>query len=223
MSAVRLAAPTLGLLTLLQSGAAVAKPGWQHVAHEDGITVSMREVPGRGFPTFRGRGIIYASMYQVLAVMSDFKRHTEWMERCIEARKLRKINEREYIVYARTDVPWPLSDRDAVYHSKVHIDLKRYVVDIRFWAERSKLMPPVDGVVRMTDLRGHYKMRAVARGKTHIEYQVDADPKGLLPTWLAKIATKRLPLQTIRKLRKQAQRTRGWYTKRIERWKAGKY
>jgi hypothetical protein len=210
-------------LVLLWAGPASAGKTWKQILKKDGVTISEREEPGRGFPTFRGVGEINASIYQILGVMSDTRRLWEWMDRCADARQLRKVSELEYIVYMRTDVPWPIWDRDAVYHTTVHVDTKRYRVDIRFRAVKHRKMPPVKGVVRMTDLRGHYRLQALAPTKTRVEIMVDADPKGSLPKWLAKVATRRLPLYTIRGLRKQAKKTRGWYDKRIERWKSGKY
>jgi len=209
----------VGIVTLLLAAAtADAAPGWNQILKEDGISISTREVPGRGFPTFRGVGVVYGNIFEVLAVLSDIKRYTEWLDACVDARLLRKINEREYVVYSRTDAPWPVSDRDAVNRSKVHVDLKRRIINVKFRAVRSPLMGPVSGVVRMNRLRGHYKLTSISRNKTRVDYKVDADPGGLLPTWLAKIATKKLPLQTIKKLRKQVRRTRGWYNKRIKRW-----
>lgn len=211
----------LVVLTLVSAtGAAHAAPSWKWIARKQGIAVAERQVPGRGFPTFRGVGVVKASIFQVLGVLSDTRRHTQWMDRCVEARLLRKISEKEYIVYSRTDVPWPISDRDAVYHSRVHVDRKRLLVDIRFRAVSSPLKGKVKGVVRMTRLRGHYKLTARSLTSTLVDFQVDADPAGSIPTWLAKAATKRLPLQTIIKLRKQVIKTRGWYKKRIQRWKA---
>ncbi len=197
---------------------AAAAPRWEHVTTEEGIRVTSREVRGRDFPTFRGRGVVNENLYQVLAVLRDTRRHTKWMAGCMEARLLKKINEYEYIVYSRTDAPWPVSDRDAVFRSKTTVDRKKMVVNVRFWAVHSKRKPPVDGVVRMTRLRGHYRFTAMGWNKTLVDYQVDADPEGSLPGWVARLATKKLPLVTIQKLRKQARRTRGWYKKQIDAW-----
>lgn len=208
------------LATSLPLQRAQAKPKWKYIAREKGIAVMTREVPGRDFPTFRAVGVIEANMFQVMAVLSDISRHHFWMEGCKEARLLRKVNERERVVYSRTDAPWPVSDRDAVFHSRVHVNRKKRRVVIRFWAGRSRLAPPVKGVVRMTRLRGHYRLTAWGPNKTMMDYQVDANPGGSIPTWLAKIATRRLPLRTLLNLRKRALKTRGWYTARVNRWKA---
>lgn len=137
------------------SDAAQAGSKWEYITQKEGIIVSSRQVKGRDFPTFRGVGVVEADIYAVLAVLSDVNRHKQWIDRCSESYLLRKVSETERLVYARTDAPWPASDRDAVYHSTVTADWKAGVVSVVFRAVRSKLKPPVSGVVRMTRLRGH--------------------------------------------------------------------
>lgn len=210
-------------LVLSLVGFARANSRWRRIANEEGITVMEREVPGRGFPTFRGIGTIHASIYDVIAVISDIKRHTEWMQSLIASQLLEQVTEGQRIIYMRINSPWPVSDRDAVYRSETKVIRKNDEIDevnITFRAVRSKLKVHVDGVVRMENLRGHYRFKALGANKTRVDYQVDADPGGWLPTWLAKLAARKLPLNTIRNMRKQVSRTRGWYAKRIKRWKA---
>lgn len=222
-SATRMVGLALLALALPLSGQAHAGSGWTHVTTEDGIQVSMRDVPGRGFPTFRGRGVVQVHIFQVVAVISDVGRHPEWMYRCSKAKLLRKVDEMTRIIYGRTDAPWPVADRDAVFHSKALVNPGKREVLLRFRAVKSERMGEVKGVVRMQSLRGHYRLRALDTQRTYVEYQVDADPGGMIPTWLAKIATKRLPLYTIQNLRKQVRKTSGWYHKRIRRWLAMYY
>lgn len=217
-SAKRNARWLVALITTL-FGASAFAASWQPVTYEDGIAVYTKDVPGRGFPTFRGVGMIEADIFDVLAVISDIERHSEWMSRCKESRLLSKKSETEYVVYTRTDAPWPVSDRDAVFHSKSTVNLEDKEVTVRFWAVRSKQMPLVNGVVRMFNLNGRYRLKAWGKNRTKIDYMVDADPGGMIPGWMAKLATKKMPLITIQKLRKQVKRTKGSYDKRIARWK----
>ena len=198
-------------------------PPWEHVTTDDGIVVHSREIPGRGFPTFRGVGMINANIYQVLGVLRDVKRHKEWMDSSIASYMIEKFDELNYVVYGRTDAPWPVSDRDAVFRSRATVDLKKQRVTVRFWAVRSKRKLPVTGVVRMTKLRGYFRFQALSENKTRLVYVVDADPVGSLHKWIARLATKKLPLNTIKNLRKQCRRTNGWYDKQIKAWKAMKF
>jgi hypothetical protein len=102
----------------------------------------------------------------------------------------------------------------------VEFDAAHSFINVQFWATPSSLMQPVKGVVRMTDLQGHWKLWARDENQTLMEYQVNADPKGLLPQWVAKLATKNLPLHTIRNLRQQVKKTQNWYSQRIAQWKS---
>ena len=56
----------------------------------------------------------------------------------------------------------------------------------------------------MPFMRGHWVLTPVDGGKaTEAEYQVFANPGGILPDWLANLASKTLPRETIAGLRKQ--------------------
>ncbi|HEY3353254.1 MAG TPA: START domain-containing protein [Polyangia bacterium] len=204
------------LLAAVPARARADEP-WERVLQEDGITVTKRDVPARGFPTFRAVGMIQAPLFDVLAIIGDVPRYPDWQVNCMAARQLKKINELEYLVYSRVHAPWPVADRDAVYHSNIHVDVRgNLVVDVRFRGVKSELAPPVKGVVRMEKIRGHFKLTAVAPDKTLMDYQVDADPGGAIPAWLAKWTSRRLPLDTIKTMRARVKKTRGSYAERIK-------
>jgi len=219
---LRLLSCSLLFFGIVLAGSVRASSGWETIFEEDGITVTERKLPGQSFPTFRGVGSVNASIYQVLAVVSDIKRYTQWLGNCLAAKMIEMKGWNEYVIYSRTNAPWPVSDRDAVYRSRVTVNADRTRVTIVFKAIRGKV-PEVSGVVRMINLRGHFKFRALGEHKTRIEYQVDADPRGWIPKWVARLASKKIPLSTIQGMRKRVKVTKGWYAKRIKRWKTGKF
>lgn len=209
----------VGWLALL---AALATPpasagDWKPVTNERGIEVSEREVPGRSLPIFRGIGIVEADPLEILAVIRDAPRHTEWMHDCVESRLLRTQGDVAFL-YNRTDAPWPVWDRDVVLRSETLVIEPRVELEIRVASLADEQQGPVPGVVRMPRLEGHYRLLLVEPGRTRVEYQIDADPGGALPDWIARRATRDLPLETIAKLREQVARTRGSYAELIQRW-----
>jgi hypothetical protein len=217
----RAAILALALAALVAApGRAHAEEGWELVTREDGITVTKRDVPGRGFPTFRATGMVEAHVYDVLAVISDIPAYTKWQTNCIASRELKKLTETSFLVYTRTHAPWPVADRDAVYHATVHPTVKqKMIVEVRFSATKTDLQPPVKGVVRMEKMRGYFRLTELGPRRTLVDYHVDGDPGGLLPTWLAKLAVKRVPLDAIQGMRRRAAATRGQYDERIKKWK----
>jgi len=211
----------LALALLLGSGPALAQPRWQVVVREEGITVTKRDLPGRSFPIFRGVGEVEATIWEAMAIIDDVPRYVDWQTNCTAARVLKKVSEMEQFVYTRTWAPWPVSDRDAIYHATVHVEFKpKFVVEIRFESATFDSVPPVKGVVRMRNTRGFFRLTELGPRRTWVDYHVDGDPGGLLPTWLARMVVKRVPLDAIKGMRKRAVVTRSKYDERIKRWQA---
>lgn len=195
---------------------ASAKTGWTRVAEEDGIVVTSRPSKHSPLPIFRGMGLVDAPLLEVLAVVTDAERHHEWVFSCSASALVAQTSAATGIVYNRTDTPWPVPDRDVVLDSRVEIVDGEREVRVRFSATTHPERPPLDGTVRMTYLVGHYHLWAEGNAHTRVEYQVDSDPGGSLPTWLATRGTREMPLETLRSLRTQLARTRGTYDARID-------
>lgn len=197
------------------ASAPVVEPGWTLVVEEHGIVVSSQPSERSALPVFRGVGRVEAPLLEVLAVVTDAARHHEWIFSCSDSALVAQTSEASGIVYNRTDAPWPVPDRDVVLDSRVEVlDGEREVI-VRFSATAHPERPPLDGVVRMPYLQGHYHLWAEDDTHTRVEYQVDSDPGGTLPTWLATRGTRDMPVETLRALRTQLARTRGAYDDRI--------
>ena len=198
-------------LCVCQSGLGDEESGWQRDATEDGVTVFLHEEPGRNLPIFRGVSTLDSGLYEILAVLDDTSRHTEWMKSCMTSKIIKQVNEFDRILYNRTDAPWPVSDRDVVLAATVEGSVAKREVWSRFQQVNSASAAVVDGVVRMPRLRGYYRLQALDEGHTRVTYQIDADPGGMLPDWLNKMSTRRLPVDTLAGLRRQTRKMRGRY------------
>lgn len=180
---------------------------WEPVTSKQGITVERRKVDGSKLLEFRGKGVIDAPIAAVLAIFHDVDRATEWMDSCNGSRMVADVAEYEKVVYNRTHAPWPISDRDAVLRNVLTFDENRREVRLEFATVEDARAPRVKGVVRMPFLRGHWYLWPEADGRsTRVEYQVHADPGGLLPTWMVNYASRDIPLKTIAGLRAQLKR-----------------
>ena len=180
---------------------------WKVITQEEGVVVSQKAVPGRSLPVFKGVTVIDADIFEILGVLQDVEKNTEWMHACVEAKRLKKFSDTEYLVYNRSGAPWPVSDRDVVVRSKANIDRENRILTITMRSTESDLMPPKGDAVRMPRLNGHYIFSEASKGKTQIEYQIDADPGGMIPGWLATMASRDIPLRTLVNLRERVKKT----------------
>jgi hypothetical protein len=192
------------LLSLLVP--ALAHAEWENVSKKDGIVVDRRAVEGSNLKEFRGRGVIDAPLSAILAVFNDVPSAVEWMDQCRSSVMIDDLGEREKVVYNRTKAPWPVADRDAVLHNLLTFDDQERQVRLEFETVKHDKVPPQKGAVRMSFLRGHWYLWPESSGRTRVEYQVHANPGGMLPVWLVNYVSRELPHKTIVSLRKQVKR-----------------
>lgn len=191
--------------------------GWREVTVQSGIHVFLQEDQHSGFPRFRATGIVAGDPFELLSVLADFARYPEWIPD-FKVRLLRKKSLTRYVYHGRSEVPWPLRDRDAVYESCLELGPDRRAVRVRFQSVQG-VLPPVPGVVRMPTVSGHYQLQRLDDGWTQVDYELAADPAGIIPRWLAALAVRRLPLNTLLSLRHQVARTKGRYVEQIAAWR----
>lgn len=192
---------------------------WHKINESDGIKVYAKDHPERSLPSFRGVGVVKASVRDILAVLFDTAHNCEWMDRCVESRVLKEVGETERIVYTRTGAPWPVSDRDVIVRTSVQYDARTGQVRSPFESVRSYPgAAPVDGVVRMTTLAGYYHFVPLGDERTRVTFEVDADPGGALPAFVVKWASRSIPIDQINGLRQQVKRLRPEARRRIAGW-----
>lgn len=212
----RVGAVVLASLLWCSSVLAGDGEGWRVLAQERGITVSVRDEPGRELPTFRGQGVIEGDVLLVLAVVLDAPAATEWAEGADEVRIVKTVDPRTHVLYTRTDTPWPVSDRDMYMQRKTEVikpgeQFKLHMVCTSGEKER-------EGAVRVTDCESHFILRKIDANHTQIDYQVNIDPAGSIPKFVIKWASKKVPFDTLVNLEAFAKKARERYKRDVELW-----
>lgn len=203
-SALFAASAVAVLGTLLAAPPAHGEDGWEQISDEDGIVVWQRPVPGTSLVEFRGKAEVKAGMKTILAVLNDQKHKTEWMENCVQNDLVRYHAPGRVVVYHRIGSAFPLvDDRDVVAASKLAVFPEERRVRIDVASVEDPKAPVVDGVVRMPKLKLVWELVAVSAERTRVMYQAQADPGGSLPAWLVNTVSKKLPHNTLSRLRTQ--------------------
>ncbi len=202
------------------AGAPRADDSWQPLLTQDGVSVEERTAPGRALPELRATVEIDAAIFEVLAVIADVPRQPEWVHDCVAARIVRVLGPDVALIYNRTGVPWPASDRDVLLHSELKLVAASTHAAVLLASTTDPNVPPVDGVVRMPRLVGGYDLVSLAPTRTRVTYRIDIDPGGSLPTWLVTRTSRETPLGTLLGLRKQVVATRGTYGEFVASWNA---
>jgi hypothetical protein len=176
-----------------------AQGTWKQIDDDDGIKTWRLEIPGVELPGFRGETVIAAPAEQIVTQLKQVEHHTEWMKNCAESKTLKKFDDDHSIVYNRTDVPWPIWDRDAILDTQFTYAGDQ--ITLAFKNTDPQLYPLPSKVVRMPRLVGGYVLTKLGPDKTRVRYTVEVDIGGSVPTWLATRVAKEMPYETLKRLR----------------------
>jgi len=170
---------------------------------KDGIVI-YTEPSDFGLDLVRAEMEVNAPVERLLEVVTDHDRFKDWSYNCLESRRLEAVSANEFYLWTRTNVPWPVSDRDDVTRQKI-ARLPGGVIRVELEDFPEKI-PPVKGVVRIPYLRGHWVFTPIDGHRTHVEYFIHADPGGNIPSWLANLSVTEAPFETLKAFRKVAEK-----------------
>ena len=185
-----------------------ASPAWTQIHEQDGIKVYQRDSKLGDLPDFKAISRIRANIFDLIAVIQDVGRRSEWVHRCSVSKVIKRYGEFELLLYHKTDSPWPVFDRDVAIRTRLYELKKEKKYLAYFKGVESSLIPKKKGIVRLPKIEGYYYFDYINPREIEVTYFVHLDPGGSLPHWLVKRATKDLPTKTIIGLRKQITKTK---------------
>ncbi|MCE5981726.1 START domain-containing protein [Pseudomonas wadenswilerensis] len=192
-------------LLAVSTCASAAEP-WHLVQDDDGIQVYLSDVPGSRYQQFRGVALIKASVPTLSDLQENLRVACKWLYGCADMRLL-KVDGDSTWVYLTTALPWPASTRDMV----IQVQSERR--DDGSLVRRLKAVPGmvkhVPGQIRVRQLKGLWTFVPKGEQLTEVTYELQADPAGDIPSWLANQFVLDAPVISLRTLRAVAERQGG--------------
>ena len=179
----------------------MAADKWNPEFIKDGVSVFTREIPGSSLKAFMAEGNIQASIETVNSILCDNPGQVNWMPDCIVSYDLRTDSKDLLLSYNETKAPI-VNNRDVIVETRIRKEKNRIIHEFRA-IERPDLVPEKKGKVRIKDMSGRWEL-TYSGGCTHVIYTVSANPGGVIPLWLANMASKDIPYRTLMGLRKMA-------------------
>ncbi|WP_201210305.1 START domain-containing protein [Pseudomonas sp. S36] len=175
---------------------------WQVAKDEDGIKVSLSEVPGSKYKAYRGVTVIKAPLAKVQALQEDVAGACAWIHEC-KAQKVLKHEGDKTWTYTQFNTPWPVTPRDSVLQVTTVKQADGSL--LRNLKEEPTYVPEEKGFVRVAQVEGFWKL--VPQGiSTEVTYQVHTEPGGSVPSWLANKFVVDAPFNTLKALRERAEK-----------------
>lgn len=183
--------------------------GWKKIGESDGIVGYTRPTTRSKVDEIKAVGIVNAPIAVVEAVIRDIPSMSEYMFLCKESSYINipGMKSAGDVIYfhALTDLPFPVSDRDAVTKAMWSIDKSTGTIYCNAEGVKTAFKQSKD-VVRMP--LSIIDCTLIPRGadKTEVIYQVLGDPGGELPSFIVNMLTHDYGIKTIAGLRQMVKK-----------------
>ena len=176
---------------------------WEKVKTEDGVAVYEKKISGK--LAFRGVGEIAGDPSKLVGVLENPVRWKHWIDNFQSGRLLEKKSDFHKVFYQSFDSPFPVSDRDLVYESKISSARQGRTVRVEMRSVRHALAPKTVGVrVKLT--YASYRIEVLGKERMKVTFETMSDPGGEIPGFMANWATRSYPVTLFEGLRAEMKR-----------------
>lgn len=187
-------------LCVIHGASAMNKDDWTLAKEADGIKVYLRQRPDSALDEFRGEITLNASTRHIVQVLRDANAFRQWMPDVVVSALLKSTQTEQYH-YLENRTPWPITNRDGVYHFSYSQPNGEPEGTTLIKVEACPdCLPQRSGKVRIPQADGQWLIKPVQKG-VQVTYQMHAAPGGSLPDWLANQAVVDTPYNTLKALR----------------------
>jgi len=180
-----------------------ASGSWERVKAEDGVVVYEKKINGK--IAFRGVGEIAGEPAKLVGILQNPDRWRHWIDKFKSGRLLEKKSDFHKVFYQSFNSPFPVSDRDLVYESKITRDKESGTVLIEMRSTRHPRAPKTVGV-RVNLIYSTYKIEPRTGNKMKVTFESMSDPGGAIPGFMVNWATRSYPITLFEGLRKEIRR-----------------
>lgn len=178
----------------------------KHGELEDGILVYKKEIEGSPVLSFKGEGMVDASLARVATVIFDTTRAPEWVDNLEESKLLRWATPTSFIEYDHVGTPFIMKDREFVSLVEMNFDKKAHTLKFHYQSTDDPAVPKTD-YIRGTLSNTSFLLKSVENDqKTYITGEIHCDPMGSVPKWLVNAYQSAWPRITLRNLRRQVKK-----------------
>lgn len=189
-------------LALLACSAAQAE-NWNLAKDEDGIQVYLDNTPNSQYQRFRGVTLIKADVRTLSDLQENLRVACKWLYGCKSMRLLSVEGDNTW-VYLTTELPWPAKPRDMVIRVQTErTDDGGMIRHLSAVAGKVERQPEL---IRVSQLKGLWTLVPKGEQLTEVTYQLEAEPAGDIPSWLANQFVVDAPMVSLRTLRAVAER-----------------
>lgn len=168
----------------------------------NGINVYSSDVPGAAYKAVKVEASFTGTYSKLIAVLSDVSQFSKWIYHSKANSVVQKNSPLDFIYHTETVLPWPMSNRDVVIHMQINTDSLPKFITIT-GTSMPKRIAKKSGLVRVNHYSARWKVTMPTPQTISIYYELELNPAGNIPGWMANSFVSKGPFETFSNLAKK--------------------
>ena len=201
---------------------------WQLAKEKNAVTVYTRAIEGSSFLEFKGETVVEGSVDALVALLYDTANAPAWIHDCSFGMTLKEVSFEENYVFQIYDLPFPVSNRQLILHSKLtyteegaRLETKEVNTFCKDKQLRRCQKVNENTLIQIKRSRGHYIFIRLDDKRTKVVWQQHIEPGGSVPDWLVNALVVDIPYHSLLRLQElvKDQKYRDMTKRKLEnRW-----
>jgi hypothetical protein len=162
---------------------AAAETPWNWIKERNGFTLEKRPVDGSKYYEYRAR--THSTVAPPVVVERIWRGIGDERSPTLKRRTVVRRTEDEMVVYDQIRAV-VVSDRDVTIRIRRVADARTGAFEIQFESTPELGPPPAAGYVRLTMVRGEWRIEPDRAGGSNIAYRVYSEPGGTIPAFMVR-------------------------------------
>ena len=193
---------TAAVLQLGTLSIAAQEEPWKFQKEKDGIRISTRHTANSSFDDIRVEADFTGTIQQLSKILMDVNHYKEWSYATKKSVLVKQINPGSLIYYSEIECPWPATNRFFYAQFDLHENTEEKSVRI-ISTNLPDYKPETKDLVKVTFSKGSWYITTTSPTTIHIDYTLQLDPGGSLPSWILNLFSTKGPMETFENLKKK--------------------
>ncbi len=181
-----------------------SKDDWEIISNDEGMQLFEKQNNKGSLVPLKAEMLLPFPIEEVACVLADTSRKKQWAPSLVKNRILKELSIYERIEYLLVDFPWPLLDREFLFHVGVSVSDDAKEITITANSIIDDILAPETQFVRGFIHESSLILKD-ENGQTRLSAITYTDPKGKLPKWAVNLFTRILAPDTLQKFRQQVE------------------
>ena len=175
---------------------------WVPQKEKDGIKISSRRAASSQFDDVHVEVDLPGNIEQMKSILLDISHYKDWSYAMKKSVLIKELGPGKLIYYSEIEVPWPATDR----YFYANFDLKEDSLDRSIKLISVNIpdyLPASKDLLQVTSVKGLWNISTISKKTIHVDYILELNPGGSLPSWVLNLFSTKGPLETFENIKQK--------------------